>query len=204
MSLYEEDFLWAGDLEEEFRERAAEGGWKKARIWYSYQVLKSIPFYLKYLIYWSLIMFKNYLVTALRNIRRQKGYSFLNIAGLAIGISCFILISLYVQNELSYDKYHKDSDRIYRVCSEHPFVYHGKNQSAITPAPLAPALVADLPEVVSSVRFTDDSNVLLSADNNKFFGESVFFASPGIFDVFSLQLLKGNPQTVLTEPSSLV
>ncbi len=204
MSMYEEDFLWTGDLEEEFRERAAGGGWKKARIWYSYQVLKSVPFYFKYLIYWSVIMLKNYLITALRNIRRQKGYSFLNIAGLAIGITCFILISLYVQNELSYDRYHKDSDRIYRVCSEHPFVYHGKNQSAITQAPLAPALVEDLPEVVSSVRFTDASNVLLSADDNKFFGESVYFASPGIFDVFSFQLLKGAPQTVLTEPSSLV
>jgi putative ABC transport system permease protein len=149
-------------------------------------------------------MLKNYLITALRNIRRQKGYSFLNITGLAIGITCFILISLYVQNELSYDKYHKDSDKIYRVCSEHPFVYHGKNQSAITPAPLAPALVGDLPEVVSSVRFTDDSNVLLSADDNKFLEESVYFASPGIFNVFSFHLLKGDPQNVLTDPYSLV
>ncbi len=204
MSLYEEDFLWDGDLEEEYRERAAESGWKKARIWYSCQVLKSIPFYINYLIYWSFIMLKNYLVTALRNIRRQKGYSFLNIAGLAIGITCFILISLYVQNELSYDKHHKEADQIYRVCSEHPFVYHGKNQSAITPAPLAPALVEDLPEVVSSVRFTDDSNVLLSTDDNKFLEESVYFASPGIFNVFSFQLLKGDPQNMLTEPYSLI
>lgn len=204
MSCYDENFIWSGDMEEEFREKESVLGLKKARFWYILQVLKSIPPYTQYIFYWSLIMLKNYFITAFRILRRQKGFTFLNLAGLSVGITCFILISLYIQHELSYDRHHKDFDQIYRVCMEHPFIYHGKNQSAITPAPLAPALREDLPEVISSLRMTDSSNVLLSVNDKSFMEDSILFASPGFFDIFTYELLKGNPKQVLTDPYSLV
>ncbi|MCJ7581229.1 MAG: ABC transporter permease [Candidatus Aminicenantes bacterium] len=204
MSCYDEDFIWSGDLEEEFREKEVSEGRKKANLWFALQVVKSIFPYIHYIFYWSLFMFKNYIVTAFRNIRRQKGFSFLNLAGLSVGITCVILLSLYIQEELSYDRFHKDYDRIYRVCMEHPFVYNGKNQSAITPAPLAPALKEDLPEVSSSLRMVDWINVHISVNDTNFLEESLLFASPGFFDVFSFELVKGNPRQVLADPYSVV
>ena len=204
MSLYEEDFSWEGDLEEEYRDRAQAGGCGRARLWYLFQVIKSLPPYAKYIVFWSIIMLKNYLITALRNIKRQKVYSFLNLTGLTIGIACFMLISLYVRDELSYDRYHKDADRIYRISAEHPFVYHGKNQSAITPAPLAPALKDELPEVAASVRITDASDVLLSVGEKSFLEEAVLFAGQGLFDVFSFSFLQGDPGQALDHPNSII
>jgi putative ABC transport system permease protein len=204
MSLYEEDFLCKGDMNEEFKEKARTEGFPKARRWYVFQVVKSYPPYLYYSFFWSLVMIKNYLITALRNTKRQKFYSFLNLSGLAVGITCFILISLYIQHELNFDRFHENADRIYRVCFRHAFVYQGKNESAITPAPLAPALKEDLPSVVSSVRLVDSSEVLLSTNERSIIAEKVFFSSPGLFDVFTFPLLRGFPEQALLDPYSIV
>lgn len=204
MSLYEEDFLWGADLEEEFRDRAAAEGVKKARLWYRLQVLKSMPSYGRYILFWSMIMLKNYLITALRNIRRRKVHSFLNLSGLTIGLTCFLLISLYVRYEMSYDRFQNGADRIYRVCAEHPFVYNGRNQSAITPAPLAPALKEELPEVETSVRMVDASDVLLAVGEKSFIEEFVLFAGPELFEVFSFSFLEGNPNQALEDPYSII
>ena len=201
MSLYEDDFLWTRELGEEFRDRAARTGPGRARLWYLSQLLRALPAYAKYQTYWSCEMLKNYLITALRNIRRQKGFSLLNLSGLAVGITCFILISLYVQSELSYDRYHEGADRIYRVCQEHPFEYRGRNQAAITPAPLAPALKAELPEVLSAVRFVDATNALISVGEHSFLEKAVYFAGPEIFEVFSFPLVSGD---VPSDPYSAV
>lgn len=204
MSQYTDEFGWPGDLEEEYLIKVAQIGCKKARLWYVRQILKSLPSYLKYILYGGIIMYRNYLITALRNLKRSKSYSLLNISGLALGIACFMLITMYVQYEMSFDGYHTDADRIYRVCSQHPFVYQGKNQSAITAAPLAPALRDELPEIQASVRLTDINNVLLTTNNRKFIEKSVFFSGPDIFSVFSLPLTKGEPLEVLKDPFSLI
>ncbi|MFC2156480.1 ABC transporter permease [Acidobacteriota bacterium] len=204
MSRYEEDFSLNGDLEEEFGERMKIQSLRKARIWYLLQALKSLPSYLKYRFSRSFVMLKNYVVTALRYIQRQKGFSFLNLFGLSIGITCFFLISIYVMHEMNFDRYHSESDRIYRVCSEHAWAYHGKNKSAITPAPLAPALREDLPDVETSVRLTDSSNILLSKDGQNFLEDSIIFSDPEIFDVFSFTLLKGDPKKALSDPYSII
>ena len=89
----------------------------KARRWFRREVWKSLPGFLKNSLYWRIAMFKNYLMITLRNIRSQKGYSFINIVGLSIGIAIFLLISSYVKNELSFDSFHADLDRIYQVGS---------------------------------------------------------------------------------------
>ncbi len=82
MSQYQSQFLWLGDLEEEFRERVTDQGSLRARCWFRKQVFRSLPAYLRYSLVWSLIMFKNYFKTAVRNLNRSRGFSLINLAGL--------------------------------------------------------------------------------------------------------------------------
>jgi putative ABC transport system permease protein len=146
-------------------------------------------------------MLKNYLKIALRNLKRHKGYSFINIAGLAIGITACLLLFLWVQDELSYDRYHEKADQIYRVISQ----WESDSQArrfAKTSAPLGPALVSEFPEIEKAVRF-GSNKFLISYKNTRFY-EYIFFADHEIFDVFTLPLIKGNPKTALKEPYSIV
>ena len=147
-------------------------------------------------------MLVNYLKIAYRNIVRNKGYSLINIIGLAIGIACFILIMLYVADELSYDKYHAKADRIYRL--ERKGVFNGLEfHTHITAHPMAPALVNDFPEIIAGVRlWTPD--LMIKNWNNQFLEEEVFFTDPEIFSVFDFQLISGDPGTALDEPNTLV
>ena len=97
-------------------------------------------------------MIKNYLKIAFRNLIRHKGYSFMNIAGLAIGMTCCLLLLLYVQDELGYDKYHEKADRIYRFVTD----WESKDQTfpnALSSAPMAPQLLSDFPDIKEAVRF---------------------------------------------------
>jgi putative ABC transport system permease protein len=133
-------------------------------------------------------MLKNYLKTAIRSLKRQKVYSFINIAGLSLGLVCCILIILYVRFELSYDHYHQNADRIYRIIEIE--INEGKKDfSATTPAPLAPALTAEFPEIVSAVRFFHPSWIekwKVSSEGKTFVEENVFFADPSALEVLFL------------------
>ena len=151
-------------------------------------------------------MFKNYFKTAVRNLRKQKFYAFINVSGLAIGIACCLLIVLYVQDELSYDKFNTKSDRIYRAIADIKFgSMDGK--IAVVSAPMAGAMIQDYPEVETAVRFRTSGSKLVKrkdqdVDNIK---ETRFtFVDPEIFDVFTLNLLEGDLATVLTEPNTLI
>jgi len=104
-----------GDSEEEYLDVIREKGRFKAECWYWLQVLISLPSFFKSYLYWSVIMIKNYLKIALRTIKKHKVYSFINIAGLAVGITCCVFILLWVQDELSYDRFHENSKDIYRT-----------------------------------------------------------------------------------------
>jgi len=146
-------------------------------------------------------MFKNYLKIALRNIRKHKGYSFINITGLAIGVAACLLLFLWVQDELSYDRYHEKADRIYRVISQ--YEAEGRTrQFALTSAPVGPSLVNEFPEIEKAVRF--GRNGFVVSYQNKRFQEEVYFTDPEIFDVFTFPLVKGNPKNALKEPYSIV
>ncbi|GAH84454.1 unnamed protein product, partial [marine sediment metagenome] len=106
-------------------------------------------------------MFKNYLKIALRNLFKYKVYSIINIFGLSVGLACCILIMLFVRDELSYDKFHRNADQIYRVVVE--FKYKDRpDHFANTQAPLAPALLNEFPEVLNAVRFARRSEVLVA------------------------------------------
>ena len=195
-----------GDFEELFQSEVVEHGKTRAKLWYWAQVLKSIPSFIRNLIYWSAAMFKNYLCIALRNLKRHKLYSFINISGLAVGLACCVLIFMFVRHELSYDRFHVHSDRIYRaVVGEHQ---NGKwIYSVGTPEPLGAALEQELPEVVKSVRFFHPSWIekwAVSYKNKSFYEEQVFFTDPSFFKVFSFPLIQGNPGSALNEPHSIV
>ncbi len=149
-------------------------------------------------------MLKNYLKIALRNLLRHKGYSFINIAGLAVGITCCLLILLFVQDELSYDRYHEKADRIYRLVVENEA--EGRVfQNALSSAPMVPALLRDYPEIESAARFYPvDASVLVSHGDKRFYEARFFYADAAAFEVFTFPFIKGDPQTALSAPNTVV
>lgn len=146
-------------------------------------------------------MLNNYIKTAFRNLLRFKGYSAINIFGLSIGIACCILILLYVRNELSYDMFHHNGNRIYRV-----FCKLDIGSRVITtpnlPIPFGPALSDDIPEISSTVRFQNRTAVIRSGEN--LVREEILFCDPEMLKLFDFSLIEGDPATVLESPGSLV
>jgi len=140
MAIHGEEYSPLGDLEEEYNEMAKVMGVDRARFWFWIQILKAIPAFTKLKIYWSIQMFKNYMKIALRNIKRHKGYSIINIFGLAVGITCCILIFLWVQDEFSYDKFHENGNNLYLV-GTHQRLGSRTATSSGTPPALGPALL---------------------------------------------------------------
>ncbi len=150
-------------------------------------------------------MLKNYLVIAWRNIKRSKAYSALNILGLAVGLAVFILIMLFVRHELSYDRYHANARDIYRVVQEQPGnVYLGSNIFAVTPAPLAPAMVQDFPEVRAATRIDDWSDVLVTIGGRSFLEKRIHWTDPQTFEIFSFPLVRGDRASILKDPFSVL
>ena len=201
-----QDEIWntpLGDFEEVYRLKAKEMGVFRANLWYWREIFRLLPEKIIKSIYWRLHMFKNDIKMALRTIKRNKGYTFINVTGLAVGLASCILISLFVQHELSYDRFHKKSDRIVRIGMSAEI---GANNFTIAdgPAPLAEALLNDLPEVIESTRLFRVRQIFIRSKDKQFKEEKFLFADPNIFEVFSLPLLSGDPKTVLAEPDSVV
>ena len=144
-------------------------------------------------------MFRNYLKLAFRHLSRQKAFSFINISGLAIGLACSLIIFLWVQDELSYDQFHQKADRTYRLLAE-----AGDLKVAISPAPVAPKLQEELPEIEHTTRLWMLAGAMIQAGETKFEEKKGFFVEPSFFDVFDFKLLKGDPKTALIQPNSIV
>ena len=150
-------------------------------------------------------MFKNYIITALRNIKKNNVYSLLNISGLAIGMAAFVLIFLYVEYELSFDQWHDNADRIFRVVQKQPGnVYLGSDRFAVTPSPLAAALMEDFPEVVAATRINNFREAPFSYREKHFVEKAGLWADPHFFNVLSFELVSGDPETALTDPHSIL
>ncbi len=147
-------------------------------------------------------MFKNYLKVALRDLRKGKLYSFINIAGLSIGIASCLLIFLYLQQELSYDRYNEKAGRIYRL-TEVLHLPKEENRRALTSPPMAPKLKAAFPEVQNTVRITF-SDRILSYQQKKSNDTRILVADSTFFDIFTFPMLRGNPRTALVNPYSVV
>ncbi|MDH4219079.1 MAG: ABC transporter permease [Candidatus Aminicenantes bacterium] len=145
----------------------------------------------------------NYYKVAFRKIRRHKGYSFINIAGLAIGMACCILMLLWVQDELSFDRFHKNGNDIYRVISE--FRTSGKvTHNARTPNPLGPALAERYPEVINFTRYQGFDDWLVKCGEKSFLNDFLGTADPSFFEIFTFPFVKGDPKTALNNRHSIV
>lgn len=151
-------------------------------------------------------MIKNYITVILRLIQKHRGYSFINIVGLAIGIASCILILFFVQSELNYDSIHERASYIYRV----PLRFNvGTNHfdCALAPSPLAEAMVKDFPEVTASTRMYKQfrtGNVYVRYGDEQFMEDQFVWADPTVFDVFSIPLIEGEKKAVLKEQNSVV
>ncbi|MFI5185935.1 MAG: ABC transporter permease [Chitinophagales bacterium] len=148
-------------------------------------------------------MLKNYLKVALRNLWKNKGFSAINIIGLSVGLATCLLIMLYVMDEVSYDKYNKKADRIYRVDGDLQF---GGNHFilAVAPEPMGAALKKDYPEVEQYVRFRGYGGLLVKKGNENVNERKVIYTDSTLFDVFTLPMIAGDPVTALRDPNSVV
>lgn len=150
-------------------------------------------------------MLKNYLKTSLRSLSKHKEYSTINILGLAIGMTCVILIMMFVQEELSYDRFHKNKDQIYRVNIAITHPQSGNEQErAIGPYRLAKELKPDFQDIPNIIRFNPQGRSLVKYEDKSFYEQGLCFVDPEVFQVFTFPLLEGDPLTVLEEPFSVV
>jgi len=153
-------------------------------------------------------MFKNYITIAFRNLTRQKGYSFINITGLAIGMACAIFILLWVQDELSYDGFHENKDNIFRVVT----LFNNEGNTfygAQTPAPVAPFLKNNFPEIQKSTTvcnnwLTGNSRNIIKFGEKSFYTDDLILTDPSFFDIFSFPFIQGDKNTALTNPNSVI
>ena len=154
-------------------------------------------------------MLKNYLKIALRNLRRHKGYTFINLAGLAVGMACCITVLLFVQDEVRYDGYHTLGNRLYRISSRAVLMATGEeNLVADSPFLWGPAMKREYPEIAEYARFsaaTTPSAPWEIRFNQAVFRESrILYADASVFDLFNWPLLQGSAEHALLQPQSLV
>ncbi len=152
-------------------------------------------------------MLRNFFIVSIRNLVRNKAYSIINIMGLSIGMACSILIFLFIFDELSYDRYHENSNDIYRVGID--AVLQGNEIKAYaTGAAVGRTFMNEIPEVLSSTRVVriqfDESKALVEYEEKKFIEEGMFFVDSTYFDIFDVEFVQGDPDKVLTTPYTIV
>ncbi len=148
-------------------------------------------------------MVKNLLLIAIRNFKKDKWYSLLNVLGLTIGITFSLFLIFYVSDELNYDRYHEKADRIYRIVSyaQEPEVNH---KFAYSQFPLGPTVKKDFPEVEETVRFVSKERTLFKSGSNNYFETKIYYVDSNIFRMFTYQFVEGGPATALNEPNTVV
>lgn len=148
-------------------------------------------------------MLKNLWLVALRNIKKDNGYTILNVIGLSIGITCCLFLVFYIQDELSYDRYHEKADRIVRINS---YINEPENHMklAITQFVLAPQLKKDFPEVEEAIRFQVGGRTMFKTGDLHFYEDKLYYTDSNAFKVLTWEFIEGNPGTALKEPNSIV
>lgn len=148
-------------------------------------------------------MFINYLISALRSVRRQKVFSIINLFGLSVAMAAVILIYLWIHHELSYDSFHKDSHQIYRV-EENQFYNNERYHVNVTPWPSGPVWETEIPEIETAARYTYAGSLLFRRGDQNYYESGVISADSGFFRIFSFDFVKGNPDEALHQPNSIV
>jgi putative ABC transport system permease protein len=187
---------YTGDIEEEFTQIQKCQGKNKARRWIWFHAIAAFPRWGHHIFLWRAMMFKNYFKIALRNFLHHKGYTFINTAGLAIGIACCILIMIWVQDELSFERFHENVDDLY--------VATFSNGSKVTPTALASYLKTEYPEIIRASRYSSQGRDLLKYENTDIYQEGGVMVDPDFLHMFTVPFLKGEPQTALDDPYSIL
>jgi len=183
------------DLFEEYEIRRKASSPAIASIWYVMQLFKVAATLSHKMTMWRMTMIRNYIKIAWRAMKKQWAYSLLNLGGLSIGMAAFILISLYVQHERSFDKFHDDADRIYRIV---------RTQRTLTPLPLADLAKETSLDVEAIARLRLSRNYLVSHGSEHYLEPQLYWADPAVFDVFTLPMVAGRGQEALSEPSAML
>ncbi|MFC1724477.1 ABC transporter permease [candidate division KSB1 bacterium] len=190
------------DFEEVFQREIKDRGIFRAYIWYWFQVIRTILEFINFSFYWRLTMFKNYLKTALRNIKRHKGFSIINILGLAIGMTCTILIFLWVYDEISTDKFHKNDNCLYQITSRVLISGEWQTWPGAPPA-IGPAIKEEYPEIVNTARLNNIANNVLVTYKEKRFIEPIQAGDISLLEMFTFPLVKGSIETVKNDRYSI-
>ncbi len=148
-------------------------------------------------------MIKNFIKTAFRNLIKNKGFTVINILGLALGLATCLLIVFYVFDELSYDRFNTKADRIYRLNNDIKFGGN-ENSYAVSPAPAAAALKSDFPEIEQVARFRNQGGNQVRKGNQNIHEDMMIYADNSIFSIFTLPMISGSPETALTAPHTIV
>jgi ABC-type antimicrobial peptide transport system permease subunit len=197
-----------GDLEETYGYIAQNEGKKKARSWFFREVLKSLPGFMKKGLYRRLAMIRNYFKIAFRNIVRNRLFALINILGLAVGMACFILITLWIRDELSFDKFHTNKDNLYMLTIIHPNDIVDPN----VPYALAPRLADETPEISQFTRIYEYGQLVTCTFKHQaeggspvmYYEDNINFVDSSFFAMFSFPFVFGAPGTAFQTPNSLV
>ena len=192
------------DVDELFSERCHSNGKTASIIWLWREIFLSLPAFISDSIYWRILMFKNYCQTALRNMIRHKGYTLINIGGLAIGIAVCLFILLWVKDETGYDRFHVNSEELYRVTQEQHYTDGTVFSVAVGPDVIGPALKQDFGEVVETARLRISNNRLITLGEEPYYADGFLFADPSFLSMFTFPLVKGNPETAISGLKSMV
>ncbi len=151
-------------------------------------------------------MIRNYIIIAMRTLLRNKSYTLINVLGLSLGVACCLLLALYIQDEMSYDKHHQDVDNVYRITT-HFIGGAGLNDLASTSPPIAPTLKNEIPEIVEAARMVNPPGVaqnLIKYGDKLFYETNGFLADSTLFKILTYEFIEGNPKKALTQPNSVV
>ncbi|MFC2158599.1 ABC transporter permease [Acidobacteriota bacterium] len=185
------------NLREEYEDRVSAQGRFSARLWYRLHALKSVLPFISFELIWRISMFKNYLKIAFRNIKKYKVYSFINILGLAVGMACCILILLWVQDEVSYDRFHENGDNLYRIT-----VDLNGNVWRSSPWALFAALKRDYPEIEMGTWYYETTVNSRYQQHN--YNEDIVLVAPEFFKMFTYPIVQGDAETPLSDLNSVV
>jgi putative ABC transport system permease protein len=203
--LLKEEYLEKlGDFEEGYVNKIEESGFFKANAWYWFQILIAVPAFIKNTSYWRLSMLLNYIKIALRNLRKQKLYSFITLSGLSMGLAIFILFALLNRFAKTFDSCHLNRDRIYGVVQVMPGGREGEAHSAIVSAPLLAALINEFPEIEDGVRFLPAGQMIVKRNDKIFYESRIHFVDKNFLSFFSFPIMIGNKETMLSDPNSIV
>jgi len=190
------------DLQEVFTRISQERGFIPAYLWYWSQCLDAVIKNIFFSFQWRFTMLKNYFIIALRNLKKHKGFSFINIAGLSVGIACSVLVMIYVYDQLSYDRFHENAERTYRIVSK-GFIVDSEIHQTSTPYVLAKTLREEYGDAVQVTQIGSYDGIV-KIDNTNLLNERIIAADDDFLKVFSFPLFKGDSHSALAEPFTII